>query len=453
MPRSRARSPRATSAPCGPGLQALADAVRDGGEKLADEDLRPSDAIIPPEDLSLEEAQELLADEGFIPDLPWPDAEQVVLAARPQGEPKESDFELREAPDAAPGDGEVLVRNVFVSVDPYMRSRMTGVRTYVGPYEVGDPIDGGAVGRVVDSRHDGFAEGDWVLSRLGWCEQGVAAGDRLRKLDAALAPPSTALGVLGMPGLTAWVGLVDVGQIKEGETIYVSGAAGAVGSSAAQIAKLKGLRVIGSAGSAEKVDWLRSLGVEAFNYREQPAKEALADGIDVFFDNVGGEQLESALERAPPVRARDRLRGDLALQRRAPRARAAQPRLRRHEAAAHAGLHRVRSLRPVSRVHRRGRAVGGRRGSCSIARRCSRGSRTSRRRSPASSAATTRARCSCVSARLASATGRTKSITVDPRSGPPTIWKWQTSAGRRRDGDGAVPRRQAADPCRRSDVR
>jgi NADPH-dependent curcumin reductase CurA len=227
-------------------------------------------------------------------------AKQVVLSARPQGEPKESDFELCDAPDTALGEGEALVRNVFVSVDPYMRSRMTGVRTYVGPYAVGDPIDGGAVGRVVDSRHDGFAEGDWVLSMLGWCERGVVAGERLRRLDAGLAPPSTALGVLGMPGLTAWVGLVDIGQVKEGETIYVSGAAGAVGSAAAQIAKLKGLRVIGSAGSAEKVDWLRSLGVEAFNYREQPAKEALADGIDVFFDNVGGAQLESALNALRP---------------------------------------------------------------------------------------------------------------------------------------------------------
>ncbi|HUZ81324.1 MAG TPA: NADP-dependent oxidoreductase [Gaiellaceae bacterium] len=225
---------------------------------------------------------------------------EVVLAARPKGEPQESDFELREALDAAPGDGDVLVRNVFVSVDPYKRGRMTGVRSYVGPYELGGSIDGGAVGRVVESRHDGFSEGDWVMSMLGWREQGVAAGDQLRKLDASVASPSTALGVLGMPGLTAWVGLVDIGEIKDGETIYVSGAAGAVGSTVAQIAKLKGLRVIGSAGSQEKVDWLRSLGVEAFNYRETPAKDALADGIDVFFDNVGGEQLEAALNALRP---------------------------------------------------------------------------------------------------------------------------------------------------------
>lgn len=225
---------------------------------------------------------------------------EVALAARPQGVPQESDFEVREAPDAAPGDGDVLVRNVFVSVDPYMRSRMTGVRTYVGPYEIGDPIDGGAVGRVLESRHEGFTVGDWVLSSLGWREQGVAAGSRLRKLDPALAPPSTALGVLGMPGLTAWVGLVDIGRIEEGETIYVSGAAGAVGSTAAQIAKLKGLHVIGSAGSPAKVEWLHSLGIEAFDYNETPAKEALAEGIDVCFDNVGGAQLEAALNALRP---------------------------------------------------------------------------------------------------------------------------------------------------------
>ena len=225
---------------------------------------------------------------------------EVVLAARPQGMPQESDFELRDVPDASPGDGEASVRNVFVSVDPYMRGRMTGVRSYVEPFAVGDAIEGGAVGRVVESSYEGLAPGDWVASMLGWREQGVAAGAQLRKLDESVAPPSTALGVLGMPGLTAWVGLVDIGGVQEGETIYVSGAAGAVGSTAAQIAKLKGLRVIGSAGSDEKVEWLRSLGVEAFNYRETRTKDALADGIDVYFDNVGGEQLEAALGALRP---------------------------------------------------------------------------------------------------------------------------------------------------------
>jgi NADPH-dependent curcumin reductase CurA len=225
---------------------------------------------------------------------------EIFLAAHPRGEPQESDFELRDTVDVEPADGEVLVRNVFVSVDPYMRGRMTGIKTYVAPFEVGSPIVGGAVGRVVTSKHDGFGEGDWVNSMLGWRERGVVAGEHLLKLDPALGPPSTALGVLGMPGLTAWYGLVEVGRVRAGETIYVSGAAGAVGSAAAQIAKLKGLRVIGSAGSDEKVDWLRSLGIDAFNYKESPTKEALRDGVDAYFDNVGGDQLEAALGAMRP---------------------------------------------------------------------------------------------------------------------------------------------------------
>ena len=135
-----------------------------------------------------------------------------------------------------------------------------------------------------------------MLSGLGWREQGIAAAKQLRKLDPDVAPPSTALGVLGMPGLTAWVGLVDIGAVKEGDVMYVSGAAGAVGSAAAQIGKLKGLRVIGSAGSPDKVEWLRSLGVEAFDYHS----EKLDADIDVYFDNVGGEQLEAALSALNP---------------------------------------------------------------------------------------------------------------------------------------------------------
>src|SRR2546426_6895193 len=225
---------------------------------------------------------------------------QIVLAARPEGVPRESDFELREVEDAPPAEGEVLVRNVFVSVDPYMRGRMTGVRTYVAGYDVGDPIDGAAVGRVVESRDEAFAPGDWVVSPLGWRDQGVVAATRLRRVATALGPPSTALGMLGMPAFTAWIGLVEIGRVEEGETIYVSGAAGAVGSAAAQIAKLNGLRVIGSAGTPEKVEWLRSLGIEAFDYHETRPRDALADGIDVYFDNVGGEQLEAALSALRP---------------------------------------------------------------------------------------------------------------------------------------------------------
>jgi NADPH-dependent curcumin reductase CurA len=217
----------------------------------------------------------------------------VVLASRPQGAPQESDFELREVPDSEPADGEVVVRNVFVSVDPYMRGRMTGIRTYVAPFEVGDVIEGQAVGRVVASRSDAFGEGDWVSTMLGWRDAGVVAADQAHKVE--VDPPSAALGVLGMTGFTAWVGLHEIGRITSEDTVYVSGAAGAVGSVAVQLARHAGCRVIGSAGSPAKVEWLRSLGVEAFDYRETPAKDGLADGIDVYFDNVGGDQLESAL--------------------------------------------------------------------------------------------------------------------------------------------------------------
>jgi len=220
---------------------------------------------------------------------------EIILAARPQGEPKETDFELRDTEPREPGDGEVQVRNVYVSVDPYMRGRMTGVRTYVDGFDVGAPIAGGAVGRVVASRDPNFAEGDWVSSMLGWREEGVVAGDQLRRLDTSVASPTTALGALGATGFTAWIGLVEILQVKEGETIYVSGAAGAVGSIAVQLARHRGLRTIGSAGSGEKVAWLESLGVEAFNYRETRPKDALGDGIDAYFDNVGGDQLEAAL--------------------------------------------------------------------------------------------------------------------------------------------------------------
>src|SRR5437764_5232257 len=147
---------------------------------------------------------------------------EIILAARPQGEPKESEFEVRDAPSREPAEGEVRVRNVFVSVDPYMRGRMTGIRTYVDGFDVGAPIVGGAVGRVVESRDPNFAEGDWVSSMLGWRDEGVAAADQLRKLDTSVAPPAAALGALGATGFTAWVGLVEILEVKEGETIYVS---------------------------------------------------------------------------------------------------------------------------------------------------------------------------------------------------------------------------------------
>jgi NADPH-dependent curcumin reductase CurA len=225
---------------------------------------------------------------------------EIRLAARPEGWPKESDFELAEVDVADPDDGQLLIRNKFMSVDPYMRGRMNDTRSYVPPFQLGEPMPGGAVGRVAVSRHPDYAEGDWVFSMLGWREVARSDGEGLRKLDPERAPPQTALGVLGMPGLTAYVGLLDIGQPQEGDTVFVSGAAGAVGSVAGQIAKIKGCRVIGSAGSAEKVAWLEELGFDkAFDYKETPPREALrGEKIDVYFDNVGGEHLEAALSAA-----------------------------------------------------------------------------------------------------------------------------------------------------------
>ena len=221
---------------------------------------------------------------------------EIHLAARPHGMPQPSDFALVEVDVRGPGDGEVLIRNAYMSVDPSMRARMNDVKSYVPSYEVGEVMSGGAVGQIVASRNERLPEGTWVTSWLGWRELALSDGTGLVPIDPALAPVSTALGVLGMPGLTAWVGLLDIGRPKEGETVYVSGAAGAVGSLVGQIAKLKGCRVIGSAGSSEKVAWLRELGFdEAFDYRETDPRQALKQGIDLYFDNVGGPTLEASL--------------------------------------------------------------------------------------------------------------------------------------------------------------
>ena len=225
---------------------------------------------------------------------------EVRLAARPRGEPQVTDFELVEVELPDPGEGELVVRNAYVSVDPYMRGRMNDVKSYVPPFQLGEPLPGGAVGQVVASRNERFAEGGWVVHALGWREAAVSDGRGVRAVDPALAPVSTALGVLGMPGLTAFVGIEDIGGVVEGETVFVSGAAGAVGSAAAQLARLRGARVIGSAGTAEKVAWLHELGLEgAFDYRQTSTRDALRelapDGIDVYFDNVGGETLEAAI--------------------------------------------------------------------------------------------------------------------------------------------------------------
>ncbi|NDZ78183.1 NADP-dependent oxidoreductase [Streptomyces sp. SID10853] len=224
------------------------------------------------------------------------------LTARPDGWPTPADFALREVPVSEPADGRILVRNLFFSVDPYMRGRMNDVKSYTPPFQLDKPMDGGAVGEVIASNAEGFAVGDHVLHGLGWREYAQVPAKHATKVDPSAAPLSAYLGVLGMTGLTAYAGLFDVASFKEGDTVFVSGAAGAVGSQVGQMARIKGAaRVIGSAGSDEKVRHLvDDLGFDAaFNYKNGPVtkqlREAAPDGIDVYFDNVGGEHLEAAI--------------------------------------------------------------------------------------------------------------------------------------------------------------
>jgi hypothetical protein len=227
---------------------------------------------------------------------------EIHLASRPTGWPTADNFRLVEVEVPEPGPGQVVVRNLVMSVDPAMRGRMNDVKSYVPPFQVDRALDGGAVGEVVASNSDALAVGDTVLHGLGWREFAVLDADRTRKVDTSLAPASAYLGVLGMPGLTAYVGVLDIAALRPGDVVFVSGAAGAVGSLAGQVAKLRGAaRVIGSAGSPEKVKHLvEELGFDAaFNYRDAPVREQLKqlapDGIDVYFDNVGGDHLEAAL--------------------------------------------------------------------------------------------------------------------------------------------------------------
>lgn len=225
------------------------------------------------------------------------------LTARPHGVPTPDDFALREVALPQPGPGQLLVRNEFLSVDPYMRARMNDVKSYVPPFALGEPLEGGAVGVVVDSRADGVPAGTHVLHHLGWRDWAVVDAAHAAVVDPGAAPLSAYLGVLGMPGLTAYGGLLRAGGFREGDTVFVSGASGAVGSQVGQIARLKGAaRVIGSAGSAEKVRLLTGEhGFDAaFNYKDAPVAEQLKaaapEGIDVYFDNVGGEHLEAAID-------------------------------------------------------------------------------------------------------------------------------------------------------------
>lgn len=233
---------------------------------------------------------------------------EIRLKSRPVGAPKPEHFELASVTLPDPGPGEVLVRNHWMSVDPYMRGRMYDRPSYVPPFQIGEALQGGAVGEVVASGDPNFAPGDLVESMFGWREGFVAPGGALQKLPNDNAAPIEAyLGVLGMPGLTAYVGLLAIGEPKPGETVFVSGAAGAVGSIVCQVAKLKGCTVVASAGSDEKLAWLQSVGVDAVvNYKTaspnllKAVQAVTPKGVDVYFDNVGGDHLEVALEVARP---------------------------------------------------------------------------------------------------------------------------------------------------------
>ncbi len=227
---------------------------------------------------------------------------QIQLAARPIGFPKLTDFQAVETANPVPAEGELLLETLWLSVDPYMRGRMSDAKSYAEPVKLGEVMVGGTVNRVVESKADGFKAGDIVAGFSGWQRYAIANPKQLRKLDPTLAPISTALGVVGMPGLTAYFGLLDVCDPKAGETVVVSGAAGAVGSIVGQIAKIKGCRVVGIAGTNDKVKWLvEEMGFDAaYNYKDTPnhlakLRQLCPNGIDVYFDNVGGVITDAAM--------------------------------------------------------------------------------------------------------------------------------------------------------------
>jgi NADPH-dependent curcumin reductase CurA len=225
---------------------------------------------------------------------------EIRFAIRPTGMPTLDNFNIVNADMPRPNDGEVLVRTLYISVDPYLRGRMREGRSYVPPFEVGQVIESGAVGEVIESRSPKFQPGDIVTGMFGWRLYNVAKADSLMKVPQGV-PVTTALGVLGMPGLTAYFGLLDIGQPKAGETVVVSGAAGAVGMTVCQIAKIKDCRTVGIAGSDDKNQYLREeLGVDAaINYKnpgmQKALKEACPSGVDIYFDNVGGDVSDAVL--------------------------------------------------------------------------------------------------------------------------------------------------------------
>jgi hypothetical protein len=229
------------------------------------------------------------------------ESREVRLASRPQGEPSLNNFSFATVEVRDPNPGEVLVRNVCISVDPYMRGRMNDSKSYIPPFQIGQPLEGGAIGRVIASQDERLPVGSYVQSIYGWREAFVAPATSLQVVDTTAVPPSAYLGILGVTGLTAWVGLNRIANMKIGETVFVSGGAGAVGNAACQLARIGGCKVIASAGSEEKVRFLRDeLKIDyAFNYRDGDPLEHLRrgapEGIHVYFDNTGGPQLEAAL--------------------------------------------------------------------------------------------------------------------------------------------------------------
>lgn len=233
-------------------------------------------------------------------------SKEIRLKSRPVGLPTADNFELATVELPPPGPGEVQVRNLFMSVDPYMRGRMYDRPSYVPPFQIGQALQGGAIGEVIASNDPSLKEGDLVQSMWGWREAFNAPANTLQKSDAHGLPPQALLGVAGMPGMTAYAGLLRVAALKEGDVVFVSAAAGAVGSVVCQIAKIKGHTVIGSAGGAEKVAFLKEIGVDhVIDYKATKdltaaLMEAAPKGIDVYFENVGGEHLEAAINAARP---------------------------------------------------------------------------------------------------------------------------------------------------------
>jgi NADPH-dependent curcumin reductase CurA len=231
---------------------------------------------------------------------------EIHLASRPVGMPQAENFTLSSATVAEPAAGEVQVKNLYMSVDPYMRGRMYDRPSYVPPFQLNAPMEGGAIGVVTASNDPSLSEGDIVLHMYGWREAVTASAKAFRKVETHGLPPQSFLGVVGMPGMTAWAGLLEIGAPKEGDVVFVSGAAGAVGSLVCQIAKIKGCTVIGSVGSDAKGKWLKAAGVDhVVNYKTcenlRAAVAAVAPkGIDIYFDNVGGEHLQVALDLARP---------------------------------------------------------------------------------------------------------------------------------------------------------